>query len=65
VRWAALNVRRHDAGKHFEHPVVGELKLSHEALPLPADPGLNLITYTAETDSRSEQALGLLAAGPR
>ncbi|MGO9972383.1 MAG: hypothetical protein ACLP01_06145 [Solirubrobacteraceae bacterium] len=41
VRWAAQNVRHHDAGlKRFQHPVVGQLELNYDALPLPADPGL-------------------------
>jgi hypothetical protein len=37
VRRAAHNVRHHDTGlKRFHHPVVGQLELSYEALPLPA-----------------------------
>jgi transcriptional regulator with XRE-family HTH domain len=63
VRWAAHNVRHHDAGvKRFHHPVVGALELSYDALPLPADPGLTLVTYTAAPGSRSEETLGLLGS---
>jgi transcriptional regulator with XRE-family HTH domain len=63
VRWAAQNVRHHDAGvKRFHHPVIGALELSYDALPLPADPGLTLVTYTAEAGSRSEETLGLLGS---
>jgi transcriptional regulator with XRE-family HTH domain len=63
VRWAAHNVRHHDTGlKRFEHPVVGQLDLSYDALPLPADPGLTLVTYTAQAGSRSEETLRLLGS---
>jgi MmyB-like transcription regulator ligand binding domain len=63
VRWAAHNVRHHDTGiKRFEHPVVGPLELNYDALPLPADPGLTLVTYTAPPGSRSEETLELLGS---
>ena len=53
----------HDSGvKNMRHPVVGELKLSFEAMELVADPGLTMWVYTAEPGSRSEQALNLLAS---
>jgi len=61
--WAAHNVRRHDTGlKRFQHPVVGALDLTFEAMELVADPGLTLFVYTAEPGSKSEQALSLLAS---
>ena len=61
VRWAAHNVRRHDSGvKRFHHPVVGALELNYDALPLPADPGLTLVTYTAPAGSRSAETLAPL-----
>jgi hypothetical protein len=63
VRWAAHNVRSHQTGaKHFHHPVVGDLSLTFEMMELAADPGLNLLAYTAEPGSRSEEALNLLAS---
>ena len=63
VRWAAQNVRHHDTGiKRFQHHAVGPLELSSEALPLPADAGLTLVTYTAEAESRSEDTLKLLGS---
>ena len=63
VRWAAHNVRHHYSGsKHLHHPVVGDLYLSFEALPIPADPGLVLAVYTAEAGSPSDDALRLLAS---
>jgi transcriptional regulator with XRE-family HTH domain len=63
VRWAAHNVRHHDTGvKRFHHPVVGALELNYDALPLPADPGLTLVTYTAQAGSRSAETLALLGS---
>jgi MmyB-like transcription regulator ligand binding domain len=63
TRWATHNVRFHNTGvKHFHHPVVGELTLSFNRLDLAADPGLTLVTYTAEPGSRAEEALRLLAS---
>jgi transcriptional regulator with XRE-family HTH domain len=61
--WAAHDVRAHDTGrKRFQHPVVGELNLTFEAMELVADPGLTMFVYTAEPGSKSEQALSLLAS---
>jgi transcriptional regulator with XRE-family HTH domain len=63
TRWAAHNVRLHHTGlKHFDHPVVGRLDLAFEAMPLPADPGLTLTAYSAESGSPSGDALRLLAS---
>ena len=57
-RWAMHNVRFHDSGvKRLRHPVVGEMTLSYEAMPLAADVGLTLFAYTAEAGSDSERAL--------
>jgi transcriptional regulator with XRE-family HTH domain len=61
--WASHNVRLHRTStKQMHHPVVGELELTGEALALPADAGLTIITYTVEPDSASEQALNFLAS---
>jgi transcriptional regulator with XRE-family HTH domain len=61
--WAAHNVKIHTtATKTLRHPIVGEIELTGEALLLPGDPGLVLITYTVEPDSASEQALQFLAS---
>jgi transcriptional regulator with XRE-family HTH domain len=58
VLWASHDVRFHRTGtKRFHHPLVGELTLAYESLALPADPGLTLVTYSAEPGSRSEAAL--------
>jgi transcriptional regulator with XRE-family HTH domain len=58
VRWARHDVRFHRSGtKRFHHPLVGELTLAYESLDLPADPGLTIVTYSAEPGSASEAAL--------
>jgi len=61
--WASHNVRLHRTStKLMHHPVVGELQLTGEALALPGDTGLTIITYTVEPHSASEQALNFLAS---
>lgn len=61
--WGTHTVRLHRTStKQMRHPVVGELELTGEALELPADTGLTLITYTVEPNSASEQALNFLAS---
>jgi transcriptional regulator with XRE-family HTH domain len=63
TRWAAHNVRFHRTGlKDLHHPVVRDLRLSFEAMDLPADPGLSLVVYSAESGSPSAGALNLLAS---
>jgi MmyB-like transcription regulator ligand binding domain/Helix-turn-helix domain len=61
--WAAHNVKFHTtATKTLRHPAAGELEVTGEALTLPADHGLTIITYTVEPHSASEQALNFLAS---
>jgi transcriptional regulator with XRE-family HTH domain len=63
TRWAAHDVRLHrSGGKRLHHRVAGDLELTYEALELPADPGLTMITYTAEPGSASHDALDFLAS---
>jgi transcriptional regulator with XRE-family HTH domain len=63
IRWAAHNVRFHDAAvKQLRHPIVGELSLHFNRLDLSADDGLMIFTYAAEPGSPSEDALRLLAS---
>jgi hypothetical protein len=63
TRWAVHDVRVHTSGvKLLHHPVVGDLDLPYESFPLPAEPSLSLVTYTAEPGSSSEDALNLLAS---
>ena len=61
--WASHDVRFHFSGiKQFRHPIVGEITLNYERFALSADSGLDVMTYTAEPGSESEQALRLLAS---
>jgi hypothetical protein len=63
--WGAHNVRLHQAGtKHFNHPIVGRIDVSFDAMRLPTsdDWGLTLSAYTAEPGSTSADALALLAS---
>jgi len=63
TKWAAHNVRFHDTGvQRMNHPVVGELELSYETMELSVDTGLTMCAFTADTGSKSEQALKLLAS---
>lgn len=63
TRWARHDVRLHHTGtKRFHHPVVGELTLGFEAMPLPADPGLTFTAYSAEPGTPSHDGLKLLAS---
>lgn len=47
--------------QQMRHSVVGLLELTGEALELPGDNGLTLITYTVEPATTSAQALQFLA----
>src|SRR5436190_17686544 len=61
VLWARHGVRFHRSGtKRFVHPPVGPLTLTFERLELPADPGLAIVTYSAEPGSPSEANLAEL-----
>jgi transcriptional regulator with XRE-family HTH domain len=63
VRWARHNVRLHYTGtKRYHHPVVGDLELDFETMPLPADPGLVLNVFSPEPATPSADAMALLAS---
>jgi hypothetical protein len=63
IRWAQHDVRLHRTGKkRLHHPIVGDLELTYEAMELTADPGLNLVVYTAELGSPTHDSLNLLAS---
>ncbi|MER6975963.1 helix-turn-helix transcriptional regulator [Streptomyces carpinensis] len=60
--WARHDVRLHRTGyKEFRHPAVGELRLSFDALTLPAEQGLTLTAYSAEPNTPSEPRMRALA----
>ncbi|GAB3550792.1 helix-turn-helix transcriptional regulator [Arthrobacter tumbae] len=61
--WASHNVKFHNtATKTLRHAVVGEIEVTGEALVLPGDPGLTIVTYTVEPASPSAEALAFLAS---
>jgi transcriptional regulator with XRE-family HTH domain len=63
IRWARHDVGTHDAGvKRLHHPLVGRLEVTYEGMTLAADPDLVMFAFTAETGSKSEEALNLLAS---
>ncbi|MFI8518441.1 helix-turn-helix transcriptional regulator [Streptomyces sp. NPDC085481] len=61
--WAAHTVTDKGHGtKRLRHPLVGEMTLAYESLKVSGDdPDLVLVTYHAEPDSPSADALRLLA----
>lgn len=61
--WSAHRVHQRTHGtKRLHHPVVGELAVQFESLPLPGDASQVLYVYTAEPGSTSQEALTLLAS---
>src|SRR5699024_5568461 len=61
--WARHDVRLHRNGhKEFHHPAVGRLRLSFDALSLPAEKGLTLTAYSAEPNTPSESRMRKLIA---
>ena len=60
--WGAHDVRQHGTGlKNVHHPVVGDLDLTFQALDLATDRGLQMIVFSAEPGSASQERLQLLA----
>jgi transcriptional regulator with XRE-family HTH domain len=63
VRWAAHDVRIHSTGiKKLHHPVVGDLDLPFESLPIETGSSTNLVAYLPEPGTPTEDALALLAS---
>ncbi len=61
--WAGTHVALKRRGTRiYNHPVVGEIALDWDALTSEAEPDQQIIIYTAEPGSPSEQALRDLAA---
>lgn len=60
--WGAHDVREHRTGqKLVHHPVVGDLDLTFQTMELSSDRGLQLIVFSAEPGSPTDQRLQLLA----
>jgi hypothetical protein len=63
--WVSHNVKLHRTStKKMRHPIAGELELTGEALELPGDSGLTLITYTVEPASPQPKHSSSSRAGP-
>jgi hypothetical protein len=63
IRWAARDVHQHRSGvKRVQHPVVGYMELSYEAMELVTDEGLTLLVYNAEPGSPAAESLDLLSS---
>jgi transcriptional regulator with XRE-family HTH domain len=61
--WAGTDVAVKRRGtRRYAHPIVGEITLEWDALTSDAEPDQQLVVYTAEPGSPSEQALRALAA---
>lgn len=61
--WARHDVRYVCRGeKVIHHPVVGELRLAYEPMPLTTAPGMRMTAYAVEPGSPSQDALQLLAS---
>jgi transcriptional regulator with XRE-family HTH domain len=60
-RWDDHDVEYYRSGQQrFHHPDIGDLDLDYDALEVPADPGLTIVTYTAAPASPHAAALARL-----
>jgi transcriptional regulator with XRE-family HTH domain len=60
--WGAHDVREHRTGlKNIHHPVVGDLDLTFQSMDLSSDRGLQMLVFSAEPGSASQDGLQLLA----
>jgi hypothetical protein len=56
-------VRHHYSGrKHYHHPLIGEIELMFEAMPIGQGQTLTLAVYPAKPGSAAQNALHLLAS---
>ncbi len=61
--WASHNVRLHTrATNTLNHPTVGAIEVTGEALEISSEPGVTIIAYTVEPASESEERLRLLSS---
>ena len=65
TRWAAHNVRFHQAGtKRLHHPIVGDLELGYEVLQLSADNGLPSMSTPPRPAAAPRRPCDSSVAGP-
>ncbi len=61
--WAEHDVHDHRTGrKTYHHPLVGILDITWDVFQMPGQPGLSIVTYTAEDNSDSAEKLSVLAS---
>lgn len=61
--WAEHDVHEHRTGqKVFRHPAVGPIRLTFDAFEMPGEPGLSIVTYSAEPGTADADRLLLLAS---
>jgi transcriptional regulator with XRE-family HTH domain len=59
--WERYDVRERTSGdKHFKHPLVGQMRLRYESLPMAGAGGQRLIVYLAKPGTADHDALVLL-----
>lgn len=62
-RWSQHRVRHHRSGlKRINHPDVGDLELTYQAMDLPANPEWFMFAFIAEPGSQTEERLKLLGS---
>src|SRR6187431_3301039 len=60
--WGAHDVREHRTGlKLVHHPAVGDLDLTFQVMVLAADRGLQMVVFSAEPGSATQERLQILA----
>ncbi|MBT2551755.1 helix-turn-helix transcriptional regulator [Arthrobacter sp. ISL-5] len=63
VLWASHDVRLHSTGnRNIHHPIVGDLELNYQAMPLSPGNNLLFIAFTAQPGTPSHDNLQLLAS---
>jgi hypothetical protein len=61
--WASHDVIRYQRGtKRYRHPQVGDIEFGYESFELTTDPGVTMLVYTVEPNSRTAEAMQLLAS---
>jgi transcriptional regulator with XRE-family HTH domain len=61
--WAHHDVHEHRTGrKTYRHPLVGDIEVTWDVFEMPGQPGLSIVTFTADEHSESAEKLALLAS---
>jgi hypothetical protein len=61
--WAQHDVHEHRTGrKTYRHPLVGDVEVTWDVFEMPGQPGLSIVTFTADEHSESADKLALLAS---